>query len=137
MMTPELTVLALAGLLQGLQFVLMAVPTNLELGTAKTLSPRDPARLGKPLTDQVSAPTGRLIRALNNHNEALILFTLAVVVVTLADKTSSLTAILCWAYLAARVLYIPAYWRGWVPWRSLFFFVGWAASLLLLVIALL
>jgi hypothetical protein len=31
-MTPELTVLALAGLLQGLQFVLMSVPANLELG---------------------------------------------------------------------------------------------------------
>ena len=40
-MTTELTVLALAGLLQALQLVLMAVPVNLEVGTSKTASPRD------------------------------------------------------------------------------------------------
>lgn len=45
-MTPELTALALAGLLQAAQYALMAVPANLELGAAKTLSPRDPVRLG-------------------------------------------------------------------------------------------
>ncbi len=38
-MTPELTALALAGLLQAVQFVLMAVPANLELGPGYT-SPR-------------------------------------------------------------------------------------------------
>ena len=47
--TPELTALALAGLLQAAQYVLMAVPANLELGPERTLGPRDercaPARL--------------------------------------------------------------------------------------------
>jgi len=47
------------------------------LGTGKTASPRDPARLGRPLVEQVSVKTGRLIRAMNNHFEALILFTIA------------------------------------------------------------
>lgn len=135
-MTPELTVLALAGLLQGVQYVLMAVPANIELGVAKTLSPRDPARLGQPLLDQVSPKTGRLFRALNNHFEGLILFTLAVVVVTLGDKGTGLTAACAWAYLGARILYIPAYYFGLAPWRSLIWAVGFLATLLMIVSAL-
>ena len=135
-MTPELTVLTFAGLLQGFQFVLMAVPTNLEVGTGKTASPRDPARLGKPLLEQVSPKTGRLIRAMNNHFEALILFTLAVVVISLADKNTGLSAICAWAYLGARILYIPAYYFGLAPWRSLIWFVGFSATMLMLLSAL-
>ena len=127
-MTPEITVLALAGLLQGVQYILMSVPANLELGTAKTLSPRDPHRFGKPLAEQVSPPTGRLIRALNNHFEGLILFTLAVVVVTLSNQSTPFTAACAWVYLAARVLYIPAYAFGLVPWRSLIWAVGFLAT---------
>ena len=64
-MTPELTALAFAGLLQGVQYVLMAVPANLELGPGKTLSPRDPDRLGKPLIEQVSPVTGIELAAAN------------------------------------------------------------------------
>lgn len=135
-MTPELTVLALAGLLQGLQFALMAIPANLELGPGKTLSPRDPNRLGKPLAEQVSVKTSRLFRALNNHFEALILFTLAVAVISLADKGTGFSAICAWAYLGARILYIPAYYFGLVPWRSLIWFVGFSATMLMLLSAL-
>ncbi|MCA3448257.1 MAG: MAPEG family protein [Rhodobacter sp.] len=135
-MTPELTVLALAGLLQGVQYVLMAVPANLELGIAKTLSPRDPDRLGKPLIDQVSPRTGRLIRALNNHFEALILFTLAVTVVTLSNQSTAFTAACAWVYLAARVLYIPAYAMGLVPWRSLIWATGFLATMAMIVASL-
>lgn len=135
-MTPELTVLALAGLLQFVQFGLMAVPTNLELGPAKTASPRDPSRLGKPLAEQVSDKTGRLIRALNNHFEALILFSIAVVVVTLSGQSTAFTAACAWIYLIARILYVPAYYFGWVPWRSVIFGAGFAATLLMLLSAL-
>ena len=135
-MTPELTVLALAGLLQGLQFALMAIPANLELGPGKTLSPRDPDRLGKPLAEQVSVKTSRLFRALNNHFEALILFTLAVAVISLADKGTGFSAICAWTYLGARVLYVPAYYFGLVPWRSLIWFVGFSATMLMLLSAL-
>jgi uncharacterized MAPEG superfamily protein len=127
-MTPELTALALAGLLQAIQYVLMSVPANLELGTAKTLSPRDPQTFGKPLAEQVSPTTGRLIRALNNHFEALILFTLAVVVVTLSSQSTPFTAACAWTYLVARALYIPAYAFGLVPWRSLIWAVGFLAT---------
>jgi uncharacterized MAPEG superfamily protein len=135
-MTSELTALTLAGLLQVVQYVLMSVPANLELGTRKTLSPRDPDRLGKPLIEQVSPRTGRLFRALNNHFEGLILFTLAVTVITLSNQSTTLTAICAWAYLGARILYIPAYAFGWVPWRSVIWLVGFLATATMLVAAL-
>ena len=135
-MTPELTVLALAGLLQVVQFVLMSVPANKELGPAKTASPRDRSRMGGGLEDQLSDKTARLYRAMNNHFEALILFTLAVVVVTLGDASSAFTAACAWAYLAARIAYVPAYWLGLAPWRSLIWFVGFGATTLMLLAAL-
>ena len=135
-MTPELTVLALAGLLQGIQFVLMSVPANLELGPGKTMSPRDPDRLGKPLIEQVSVKTGRLFRALNNHFEGLILFTIAVLVVTLGDKGTGFSAACAWTYLAARILYVPAYYFGLAPWRSMIWFVGFLSTMLMIVSAL-
>jgi uncharacterized MAPEG superfamily protein len=128
-MTPELTVLALAGLLQVAQYVVFSISANLQVGLDYSTSPRDQNR---PLT---GAP-GRLERALNNHFEALILFTPAVVVVTLADKSSALTAACAWTYLAARVLYVPAYVFGWVPWRSLIWAVGILATLVIIVLAL-
>jgi uncharacterized MAPEG superfamily protein len=134
-MTPELTALALAGLLQVIQFMLMSIPANLELGPGKTLGPRDPDRLGKPLIEQVSPRTGRLFRALNNHFEGLILFTLAVVVVTLSGQSSGFTAACAWTYLIARVLYVPAYAFGLVPWRSLIWMVGFSATTLMLLAA--
>jgi len=136
-MTPELTALTLAAILQIGQITLMAVPANLELGTGKTLSPRDLDRLGKPLMEQVSRRTARLHRAMNNHFEGLILFSIAVLVVTLASKSTPFTTTCAYVYLGARVLYVPAYAFGWVPWRSLIWSVGLLATLLLLVAALL
>jgi uncharacterized MAPEG superfamily protein len=131
-MTPELTVLALVGLLQGVQFALVSVPANLELGAGKTLGPRDANRLGKPLIEQVSPKTARLYRALNNHFEGLILFTLAVVLVTLGDKGTGLSAACAWVYLGARVLYVPAYYFGLTPWRSVIWMVGFGATMLMI-----
>lgn len=136
-MTPELVVLALAALLQGAQLMLYAVPANLELGVGKTLSPRDPQRLSKPLGDQVSVRTGRLARAYQNHNEALLLYAVAALVVAVSDQSSWVTVACALAYLAARLLYIPAYAFGWVPGRSIVFGLGWFATLLMLLAALL
>ncbi|MCT4579380.1 MAPEG family protein [Donghicola sp.] len=136
-MTTELTVLTLAALLQVVQFVLMSVPANLELGQGKTLGPRDPDRLGKPLIEQVSVRTGRLFRALNNHFEGLILFSIACLVTTVSGQSTALTGTCAWIYLIARVIYVPAYAFGWVPWRSLIWAVGFLATTIMLVAALL
>lgn len=136
-MTPELTVLALAALLQAVQFALMAVPANLEAGPGKTLSPRDTARMGGSLESQLSPRTARLNRAMTNHFEALILFTIAVVVITLSDQSTAFSAACAWIYLGARVLYVPAYAFGWVPWRSLIWAVGFSATLAIVASSLL
>lgn len=131
-MTPELTALALAGLLQAVQYVMFAIPANIELGTGYTSSPRD-----RPPSRQMSITTGRLQRALNNHFEGLILFTLAVVVVTLGDQSTATTQYAAWTFLAARTLYVPAYALGWRPWRSAIWAVGFLATLTMIVAALL
>ena len=135
-MTPELHVLTLAALLQVVQYVLMSVPANIELGTAKTLSARDRERLGGNLEDQLSASTARLYRALNNHFEGLILFSIACVVVSLGEKSSTFTAACAHAYLIARILYIPAYASGAAPWRSIIWLVGFSATTAMLIAAL-
>ncbi|SMX47218.1 MAPEG family protein [Maliponia aquimaris] len=131
-MTPELTALTLAALLQVLQYVLMSVPANRELGTGKTLSPRD----GMNLQAELSPRTARLVRALNNHFEGLILFSIAVFVITFSDQGNGFTAAMSLLYLAARTLYIPAYYYGWTPWRSVIWMVGFVATALMLLAAL-
>ena len=130
-MTPELTTLALAGLLQALQFIAFAVPANIELTPKYTSSPRD-----KPPSREMSIVTGRLQRALNNHFEGLILFTLAVVVVTLGNQSTPVTQYAACTYLGARILYVPAYAFGWRPWRSVIWSVGFFATLTMIVAAL-
>ena len=130
-MTPELTVLALAGLLQAATFIPYSVRANRELGSGYTTSARD-----RPPSREMSAVTQRLQRALNNHFEGLILFTLAVVVVTLSGQASAFTEACAWAYLGARVLYVPAYYFGWSPWRSAIWAVGFIATTAMLVAAL-
>jgi uncharacterized MAPEG superfamily protein len=131
-MTPELTALALAALLQAVQFLLFAVPANMELGTGYTSSARD-----RPPSRQLSERTGRLQRALNNHFEGLILFTIATTVVTLGNQSTGFTVACAWVYLAARTLYIPAYAFGWRPWRSAIWAIGFGSTLAMIVAALL
>jgi uncharacterized MAPEG superfamily protein len=130
-MTPELTALTLAGLLQVAQFILMAVPVNIDLGTRWTMSSRDNA------PSQTLSPTSaRLKRALENHFEGLILFTLAVVVITLSGQSTTVTAICAWSYLLARVLYVPAYAFDLTPWRTIVWSIGFLATVLMLIAAL-
>ncbi|MBY4894900.1 MAPEG family protein [Rhodobacteraceae bacterium N5(2021)] len=130
-MTPELTALALAALLQAVQFVLYAVPANRDLGPGYTMSARDrePSR-------KMSDVTGRLGRAMDNHFEGLILFTVAVVVVTLGGQSTGFTAACAWVYLGARVIYIPAYAFDLRPWRSIVWAVGFFATMLMVGAAL-
>ena len=136
-MTTELTVLTLAGLLQVIQLFLMAVPANLELGRGKTMSPRDRAKLGGSMDELLSERTSRLARAMNNHFEGLILFTIACVVITVSGQSTAFTGTLAVIYLIARILYIPAYAFGWVPWRSYIWCTGFLATTLMLIAALL
>ena len=128
-MTPELTALALAGLLQAAQFALYSVLANLQVGPKYAMGPRDTPR-------QLTGAAGRAQRALNNHFEGLIFFTIAVTVITLSDKSSGLTNLCAATYLMARVAYVPAYLLGLSPWRSLIWFVGFGATVTMLLRAL-
>ncbi len=130
-MGPELTALACAGLLQAAQFLAMTVPANLEVGPGYTTSPRD-----RPPSREMSLRTARLYRAFHNHYEGLILFTLAVVVVVLSGGGNAFTAACAWVYVAARVLYVPAYAFGWRPWRSFIWLAGFFASVAMIGAAL-
>ena len=130
-MTPELVALTLAALLQGLQFAAYAVPANRELGPGYTMSARDRAP-SRAMSDR----TARLGRAMDNHFEALILFGIAVGVIQMSGQNSALTAGCAWVFLAARVLYVPAYAMGLRPHRSLIWIVGFAATMLMLLAAL-
>jgi uncharacterized MAPEG superfamily protein len=129
-MTPELLTLTLAALLQAAQFVLYSALAQKQVGKDYAASPRDTPR-------QLTGMAGRAQRALNNHFEGLILFTIAVLVVTLADQSTATTQTAAWTYLAARVLYVPAYLFGWAPGRSLIWIIGWGATLVMLIAALL
>ncbi|PIE12136.1 MAG: hypothetical protein CSA72_00775 [Rhodobacterales bacterium] len=128
-MTPELTALTVAALLQAIQFVLYSASAQKQVGTDYAAGPRDEQR-------QLTGTAGRLQRALQNHFEGLILFTIAVLVVTLSAQATPFTAGCAYAYLGARVLYVPAYAFGWTPGRSLIWFVGFFATLAMLVSAL-
>ncbi len=128
-MPVELKVLALAGLLQVVQFFLMAIPANKVLGTKVTAGPRD-----EPL--EVGGKIGRLNRALNNHFESLILFTIATVVLVVGERTSALTAVAAWSYLVARIFYIPAYLYHIQYVRSIIWGIGFLAIIVMLVASL-
>ncbi|MEM8870996.1 MAG: MAPEG family protein [Pseudomonadota bacterium] len=129
-MTPELTALACAGLVQIVQFCLYSVAANLQVGTSTALGPRD-------TQVTLTGTAGRLQRALNNHFEGLILFTLAVVVVTLGEASTFFTQVCAWIYVAARIAYVPAYVSGIPGLRSGVWSVGMLATTLILLAALL
>ena len=128
-MPVELKVLGYAALLQVVQFIVMAIPVNLQLGVAYTGGNRDEQQ-------QAVGVPGRLKRALDNHFEGLIVFTIAVLVVVLGDASSALTERCAWAYFWARVLYVPAYASGVFLVRSLIWSVGFIATVIMLISAL-
>ncbi|MEO0615591.1 MAG: MAPEG family protein [Pseudomonadota bacterium] len=129
-MAVELQVLGYAALLQVVQFLIMAVPVNVQLGTKYTGGPRDERK-------EPTGVAGRLKRAMDNHFEGLILFTIAVVVVVLGDASSVTTERCAWLYLIARVLYVPAYVSGVYALRSLVWGIGFIATAVMLVAVLL
>ncbi|SNR46880.1 MAPEG family protein [Puniceibacterium sediminis] len=130
-MTPELTILTLAALLQVVQYVLFAIPANIELGTGYTSSARD-----RPPSRQLSEKTARLQRAMNNHFEGLILFSIGVFIITFSDQGNAVTALCSMAYLIARIAYVPAYYFGLRPWRSLIWAIGFLSTVIMLLAAL-
>ncbi|MDC0135785.1 MAPEG family protein [Sulfitobacter sp.] len=129
-MTPELTVLTLAALLQVFQFCAYSATSVAQVGPKKAAGPRD-----NPIV--LTGTASRLQRAMNNHFEALILFTIAVLVTQASEQNTAYSAACAWFYLGARVLYVPAYVFGLTPWRSVIWLVGLLATVAMLTAAIL
>lgn len=129
-MSAETTALGLAALLQAGQLGLASMAVNREVGFRWNAGPRDNQPEFSPLT-------GRLKRAANNHFEGLAFFTIAVLMVSVEDRSNALTVFCAWLYLVARILYVPAYALGLSPWRSLLWGVGFLATMAMIVFALL
>lgn len=129
-MTPELAALACAVLVQCLALAAAGARMNRELGPRYNAGPRDEAPAVSPLL-------GRLRRAAANGFEGLAMFTPAVLVVAVSGQSSAVTAWAGWAYVLARLLYIPAYALGLAPWRSVIWGIGFLATLTMIAAALL
>jgi len=128
-MTPELTILTYAALLQVAQLALTILFVDAQTGLKYGAGPRDTPH-------HKTGIAGRLDRALDNHYAALALFTIAVLVITLGDKSTPLTITCAWTYLIARILYVPAYLSG-IPYlRSLIWTAGIGATVTMLIMAL-
>jgi uncharacterized MAPEG superfamily protein len=128
-MTPELTVLAYAGLLQVAQIIAYSLVASTQVSPKAAFGPRD-----KPII--VSGAVGRLSRAVDNHYSALILFTMAVVLIGLGDTSSPTTQTAAWVFLIARVLYVPAYVISFGPFRTVFWCVALGATTVMLIAGL-
>lgn len=129
-MTPELAALSTLALVHFATIFVAQRYLTRDIGRDGNMGTRE------NLDAQLAPITLRLRRASANFTENVGPFIIAVAVVVLAQKTSTATALLAWAYVAARILYVPAYALGWQPWRSLIWMVGAIATLALLILGL-
>lgn len=128
-MTPELAALAATALIHLIAVAWSQASLTKDVGTKGNVGPRD--------GDQnYSIRTQRLRRALANHTENIAPFITAVLLVELTDSHSLITLIAAWVFVAARALYLPAYAFGWVPGRSYLYLTGLAATLTMIIAAL-
>lgn len=120
-MTPELAALAATAFIHLAAVAWSQKGLNTDVGTDANASPRDTELA-------LSTRTSRLRRALANHTENIGPFIIAVVLVELTETNGWITGIAAWVFVAARAIYLPAYAFGWVPWRSMIYMVGLAAT---------
>jgi len=123
----EIQMLCLSAVLGLLQLVIATALSVKDQGMPYSLGPRDvpgPA---------VTMLTGRFKRAFHNFRETFVYFAVAVLVVTVLNKTNSTTALGAEIYFWARLLYVPIYAAGVAFVRTLV----WTASVVGIVMVLL
>ena len=128
-MSSELNILALYGLYTALVLLAQVTGAMGQAGMGYLLPSRDEHRT-------LTGITGRLDRALANSVIAMALFAPAVLVLALKDDFGTGTLTAAQAFLVARVLYVPAYGLGLTGVRTLLWLVGFAATVVLYLIAL-
>ncbi|MGF1651003.1 MAG: MAPEG family protein [Hyphomicrobiaceae bacterium] len=109
-----------------------AVRANMEIGPEYTAGPRD-----APPLRPISALCGRLQRAYANHVETLPWFATAMIVAHLAARADPWVVGAGWVYLAARVVYLPAYATGVAFVRSIVWAIATSAILFIILRVLL
>ena len=130
-MTPELLSLTALAVLHYVTIFVAQHFLNRDAGKEANVGTRE------NLDAKLSETTLRLRRATANFIENLGPFVIAILVITLTQKTSLTTAVLAWAFVALRAVYVVAYARAWVPGRSIIWVLSVLCTLLLLVIGVL
>ena len=126
-MSTELMILGWALVLALVQIALAGALRTAETGLAYNMGPRDaPAPPVRPITARVQ-------RAQANLFETLPVFAVAVLIAHVAGRESELTLWGSYAYIAARVLFVPLYAFGVPVLRSLVWGVSVAGIVMILV----
>jgi len=122
----ELMVLALGCVLMLVHLFAAIRLKTAQYGTAWNMGARDE---DLPPLNPVA---GRLARAQANYQETFPVVAALLLAITVAGKAGDVTAIAAWAWLAARVIYLPLYWAGVPRVRTLVWGVALAAIVVLL-----
>ena len=129
MLMNELSLLALYGLFVALTLVLQSTGVMSQLGMGYMLSSRDENRTAEGIA-------ARLERAERNSVTALALIAPPVLILALRDNFSAQSLMCMQVFLAARLVYLPAYAFGIRGLRSLAWLAGFTVTLLLYLLAL-
>lgn len=124
MLTSELSILAIYGIFVCITLVLQATGSLLQLDMGYLLSSRDENRT-------VTGMAARTERALSNSVTAMALFAPAILLLAVQERFSPTTLMAAQVFLAARVVYLPAYVFGITGLRSAAWMVGFLATLAL------
>ncbi|HUE64641.1 MAG TPA: MAPEG family protein [Rhizomicrobium sp.] len=102
----EIQMLCWSAALGLVQLVIATTLSVVDIGLPYAAGPRDvPA-------PPVKIITGRFLRAFANFRETFVYFAVAVLLVTLSNKTSATTALGAQLYFWARLVYVPVYAAG-------------------------
>lgn len=129
MLSDELSILALYGLLVMATILAQVTGAAGQLGMGYLLSSRDEGR-------SVTGMTGRLERAMGNSVTALALFAAPVLILALRDSFTANSLLAAQVFLLARLVYLPAYGFGIVGARTAAWLAGFAATAILYLLAL-
>jgi uncharacterized MAPEG superfamily protein len=102
----EIQMLCWSAVLGLLQLVIATTLSVKDIGLPYAAGPRDAA------PPQVKIITARFLRAFANFRETFVYFAVAVLLVTLSNKTSATTALGAQLYFWARLVYVPVYAAG-------------------------
>jgi uncharacterized MAPEG superfamily protein len=122
----EIQMLCWSAVLGLIQLVIATALSVKDQGMPYSLGPRD---MPGPA---VTMLTGRFKRAFQNFRETFVYFAVAVLVVTILNKTNSTTALGAEIFFWARLIYVPIYAAGVAFVRT----VAWTASVVGIVMVL-